>query len=254
MLEASFIFSHGEVFFQVVINVGTSLRLGFEHWCEYKGRRPIATVFFHLFKRKSGVKFANGYVMLSQRQIVKYFESCSDSMNHFKDHFFLVAPLSKEAHVEICHLDPSTSSACTNIFHKYSNQSHFLTEVGMYRYYKTLPSHCYGKEKRLASILGLEEVQHEGPFHKCLQYRIADGQSHVKTDLNFVFLMPHSLMTGKKFHSSKYDEDYSCLLGISDDVHQRELAELVYHVPWASVILVLGVTGWKKVFLYDHLR
>lgn len=92
------------------------------------------TLFFHLFKVQNNVKSTNGLGIFSLRKNVKYFETYSNNVIHFKDHFFLVAPLNEEAHANIFRLEPGFSSTCMDSLCKYWTQSHFLVRVGMYRY------------------------------------------------------------------------------------------------------------------------
>lgn len=102
-------------------------------WGGYKDCKPIMTLFFHLFKVKSGSKSTNGFGIISLWQMTKYFEPCFDSVKNFKDHFFLVVPLNREAHSTICTLDPDDPPSYT-FFFKYQTLSHFLIWVRMYRY------------------------------------------------------------------------------------------------------------------------
>lgn len=94
--------------------------------------KPIMTLFLHLFKVHSGSKFSQGLGLVSLRQSTKYFETYSNSVKHFKDQFFLVVPLNKEAHLKTCRLDPIITCLCTYLFYRYQTHIHFLTIANMY--------------------------------------------------------------------------------------------------------------------------
>lgn len=92
------------------------------------------TLFLYLFKIKDSPNYENGSGVLSLRQHIWYFEAYCKSMTDFDDHFYLVTPMTKEAHANIYRLEPNPASTCSNVFHKYWTKSHYLTRFGLYSY------------------------------------------------------------------------------------------------------------------------
>lgn len=57
-----------------------------------------------------------------------------DSIKHFKDQFFLVAPLNKEGRAKVCNIGSDVEYRCTNLFSKFWIQGNFLTGNESYVY------------------------------------------------------------------------------------------------------------------------
>lgn len=55
-------------------------------------------------------------------------------MKYFKNGFFLIASLHKEAHAIVCTIGTRKKNTCTDLFYTYLNKGHFLTENGSYVY------------------------------------------------------------------------------------------------------------------------
>lgn len=77
-------------------------------------------LFLHLLKnQKSVTNHVHDLGLISLRKNSKFFETYSDSVKHFKDHFFLVIPFNKEAHTKIFKLELGSPLMCTHLFCKF---------------------------------------------------------------------------------------------------------------------------------------
>lgn len=78
----------------------------FQYLCDYRGGNSFVSLFFHLFEvQRISVHHAHGQCSVTLTHVSRYFEVYYDSMRHFKDKFFLLTPLNKEAHVKVCSID-----------------------------------------------------------------------------------------------------------------------------------------------------
>lgn len=99
------------------------------------------TLFFHFFKTQNNPNYANDFGLLSLRQNIRHFKTYSDRVKHFKNYFYLVTPLNKEAQAKISHLEPGHPPICIYNFYKYWIKSHYLMGVRSYIYKVIYLSH-----------------------------------------------------------------------------------------------------------------
>lgn len=99
----------------------------FQYLFDYLGGNMYLSLFFHLFIVKHSSENcvqAQGLIILVH--VIRYFEVFLDSMKHFKNWIFYVAPLHKETHATVCTIVMGTENARSRLFHMYWNQGHFL--------------------------------------------------------------------------------------------------------------------------------
>lgn len=67
-------------------------------------------------------------------QVIHYFEVYSGGVKNFKYQFFLINPFNEEGHAKIYDIETEPEYLCTNLFHKFRSQGHFLTGNEFYVY------------------------------------------------------------------------------------------------------------------------
>lgn len=72
--------------------------------------------------------------LISIRQTIRLFETCSDSVKNFKALYFFITPINEEKHGKIREIGPRPSDEFTNFFRKFWSHNHFLTGKKSYVY------------------------------------------------------------------------------------------------------------------------